>query len=70
MIEKIKRMDIDELIKEAFKDRLIYERLGIPAKTWHSYKHRFKDGNLSHEKKQEILQKLGYKLLKQEQWVR
>ena len=59
---------INELLEESFLKRKGYELIEVPEDTWKTWKKAYKANKMTQEKKREILDRFGYRKLKEEQW--
>lgn len=60
--------NINELLEECFMKKKGYLLIEVPEDTWKTWKKSYKSDKMSHEKKREILDRFGYRKLKDEQW--
>jgi DNA-binding GntR family transcriptional regulator len=60
---------LDSLFREVINTKAIHAQLGINESTVRVFRKRFNDGTpISVEKKREILELAGYKMVQEERW--
>ena len=59
-----------EAFKELISQRQWYNHLGFSPQTASSIKQRFKDGSLTIDKMEELLEQCGYKVAQEKLWMK
>lgn len=64
-------MTTDEALTQIFSIKKGYEKIGMPEPTWNTIKKRFRDKRLLSDKlKDSIIEKAGYILVQDKQWLK